>query len=99
MCFAAKSSEEKGKYLLAALRLKVTEKQFSSFFPRFSVYSRIFRKLSKNSSIISLKIIAHEFYQKYFPEFYNFPMFSVNSETILVNLCFRLNPSGRMALS
>ena len=34
------------------------------------------------------KIIAHEFNQKHFPEFYNFPGFSESFETILVNVRF-----------
>ena len=35
------------------------------------------------------EIIAHEFYQKHFPEFYNFPKFSENLETIFVNVRFQ----------
>ena len=35
------------------------------------------------------ELIAHEFYQKHFHEFYNFPKFSVNLETILVNVRFQ----------
>ena len=36
------------------------------------------------------ELIAHEFYQKHFPEFYNFPKFSKNLETILVNVRFQI---------
>ena len=35
------------------------------------------------------KNIAHELYQKQFPEFFNFPKFSENSETIMVNVRFQ----------
>ena len=42
---------------------------------RFSVDSQIFRKLFENSSRILRKIIAPKFYQKLFPEFYNFQKF------------------------
>ena len=35
------------------------------------------------------KIIIHEFYQNNFPEFDNFPRFSANFETILVNARFQ----------
>ena len=45
-----------------------------------SVDFQIFQKLSENLPRISRKIIAHEFYQKFFPEFYNFPKFSENFE-------------------
>ena len=47
----------------------------------FSVDFPIFRK--------SPKIIGHEFCEKHFPEFYNFPKFSENFETILVNVRFQ----------
>ena len=39
---------------------------------------------------MSQKIIVHKFNQKYFSEFYNFPKFSENFETILVNVRFQL---------
>ena len=55
----------------------------------FSVNFQIFRKLSENSPRIFRKIIAQEFYQKHFPEFYNFPKFSENFETILVDVRFQ----------
>ena len=58
-------------------------------FPRFSVDFQIFRKLSENSPKISRKNIAHELYQKPFPEFFNFPKFSENSETIMVKVRFQ----------
>ena len=45
---------------------------------RFSVDFPIFRKLSENSARIFRKIIAHEFHQQHFSEFYNFPKFSGN---------------------
>ena len=45
----------------------------------------IFRSF-ENSPRISRKVIAHEFYQKHFPELYNFPMFS---DTVLVNVCIQ----------
>ena len=45
--------------------------------------------MSKDSQRPLRKIIAHEFYQKHFTEFYNFPTFSENSETILVNVRFQ----------
>ena len=35
------------------------------------------------------KIIAQKFYQKHFHEFYNFPKFSENFVTILVNMRFQ----------
>ena len=57
-------------------------------FPKVSVDFQIFRKLSENSPRIFRKIIAQEFYQKHFPEFNNFPKFSENFETILVDLRF-----------
>ena len=36
-----------------------------------------------------LEFITHEFYQKLFPEFYNFPKFSENLETTLVDVRFQ----------
>ena len=44
---------------------------------------------SKNSPRISRKIIAHKFYLKHFPVFYNLPKFSENFETILVKVRFQ----------
>ena len=58
-------------------------------FLRFSVDLQIFRKLPENSQRIFRKIIVHEFYQKHFPEFHNFPKFSENFETILINVHFQ----------
>ena len=55
----------------------------------FSVDFKIFRELSENSPRISRKIIVHEFYQKHFPEFHNFPKFSENFETILIKVHFQ----------
>ena len=49
----------------------------------------MFRKLPENSPRICRKIIVHEFHQKYFPEFYNFPKFPENFETSLVNVPFQ----------
>ena len=43
-------------------------------------------KFPENLTRIFRKIIAQEFYEKHFPEFYNFPKFSENFETILVNV-------------
>ena len=48
----------------------------------FSVDFQGFRKLTDNFR----KIIAHELYEKHFPEFHNFPKFSENFDTILVNV-------------
>ena len=58
-------------------------------FPRFSVDFQIFRKVSENSPSISQKSIDREFYLKHFPKFLNFPKFSENFETILVNVHFQ----------
>ena len=55
----------------------------------FLLIFQVFRKLSKNSPRIFRKIIAQEFYQKDFSEFYNFPKFSENFETILVDVRFQ----------
>ena len=55
----------------------------------FSVDFQIFRKLSQNSPRIFRKIIAHKFYQKHFPEFYNFPKSYENFETIFVDVRFQ----------
>ena len=53
-------------------------KLVQNHFSKVSVDFQIFQKLSESSSPFSRKIIAHEFYQKHFPEFYNFPKFSEN---------------------
>ena len=58
-------------------------KLVQNHFPRFSVDIQIFWTLSGNWPRISRKIIVDEFHQKYFREFYNFPKFSENFETIL----------------
>ena len=74
-----------------------------SFSQGFLLIFKFFQKLSENSGRIFRKIIAQEFHEKYFSEFYNFPKFSENFETILVDVRFQfiwqLNPSGKMALS
>ena len=63
--------------------------QSKIIFLRFSVDFQIFRELSENSPRISREIIAHGFYQQHFPEFHNFPKFSENFETILINVHFQ----------
>ena len=62
------------------------KKYFKISFLRSSIDFQIFRKLSENSPRISRKIIAHEFYQKHFPEYSNFPKYSENIKKILVNV-------------
>ena len=53
--------------------------------PRFSVvFTKIVRKFTANFSEKS-----QEFYKKHFQEFYNFPKFSENFETILVDVRFQ----------
>ena len=73
-----------------------------SFSQGFLLIFQIFRKLSENSPRILRKIIVQEFYQKHFPEFYNFPKFSENFETILVDVrfqfCLSADPSGRIVV-
>ena len=62
----------------------------------FSSFPKIVRKLTEKFP----KLIAHEFYQKHFSEFYNFPTIFENFETSSVNVRFQsslaVNPSGRM---
>ena len=72
-------------------------------FLRFSVDFQIFRELPEKSPRISRKIIAHEFYERHFPECHNFPKFSDNFETILINVHFQfclaaesIGPDGAM---
>ena len=54
-----------------------------------SVDFQIFDKSSENSPRIFRKLFAHKFYQKYFPEFYNFSTFSGDFEAILINVRFQ----------
>ena len=53
--------------------------------PRYCVDFQIFRKFTENFP----KLIAHERYQKHFPEFCNFPKISENFETTLANVRFQ----------
>ena len=46
-------------------------------------------KFSENSPRISRKIIVHMFNTSLSPEFYNFPKFSENLETIFINVRFQ----------
>ena len=63
-------------------------KSVQNHFPNVSVDFQIFHKLSENSPGISRRLIDHEFYQKHFPEFYGFPKFSEDFETILFDVHF-----------
>ena len=45
--------------------------------------------MAENLPGIFRKIISEELYQKHLPEFYNFPKFSENFETILVEVRFQ----------
>ena len=60
-----------------------------SFSQGFLLIFKFFQKLSENSGRIFRKIIAQEFHEKHFSEFYNFPKFSENFETILVDVRFQ----------
>ena len=65
---------------------KLVWNNFLKVFCWFLNFLKIVRKLTEN---FPKRVIAHEFYQKRFPEFYNFPKLSENFETILVNVRFQ----------
>ena len=65
--------------------MKLVQKSVLQDFLLIFNFSKLVRKLTKNFPIN----IAHEFYQKHFPESYSFPKFSEKFETILVNVRFQ----------
>ena len=80
--------------------MKLDQNHFSKVFVDF----QIFLKLSENSPrIFRKKFSLKNFIKKRFPEFYNFPKFSENSETILGDVrfqfCLAAGSMGRMAVS
>ena len=73
---------------------EIGPKSFFRGFLLISIFPKIVRKLTetnfRNCPKTYRELIVHEFYQKHFPEFYNFPKFSEKLKTILVNVRFCL---------
>ena len=65
---------------------EISPKSFSQGFLLIFKFSENSPKISPR---ISRKIIVQDFHQKHFSRFYNFPKFSENFETILVNVLFQ----------
>ena len=60
-----------------------------SFSQGFLLIFKFSENCQKNYRELHEELITHELYQTRFPEFYNFPKFSENLETILVYVRFQ----------
>ena len=65
---------------------EISPKSFSQGFPLIFKFSE---NCPKNYRELPEELITREFYQKRFPKFYDFPKFSENSGTILVDVRFQ----------